>query len=136
MAPFKRHLGQRVAGVAVVSVLVVLGLDAPAFATPPTISSFSPSSGPTGCVVVIRGTNFDNPIVTSVDIGRTPVSAFKIVSRTQIWATIAGDASGASMSPTRAIPLGARRSSPTRTRGDALQPSLGSYLAVDRQQRS
>jgi hypothetical protein len=94
MAPFKRHLGQRVAAVAVVSVLVVLGLDAPAFATPPTISSFSPSSGPTGCVVVIRGTNFDNPIVTSIDIGRTPVSAFKIVSRTEIWATIAGDASG------------------------------------------
>jgi hypothetical protein len=45
-------------------------------------------------VVVIRGTNFKDPVVTSVDIGGTPVSAFKIVSGTEIWATVAGDASG------------------------------------------
>ena len=43
---------------------------------------------------MIRGTNFDNPIATSVDIGGTPVSAFRIVSSTEIWATVAGDASG------------------------------------------
>jgi len=94
MAPFKRHPGQRVTAVAAVSALVVLGSRAPAFAAAPTISSFSPTSGPTGCVVVIRGTNFDNPIVTSVDIGGTQVSAFRIVSGTEIWATVAGDASG------------------------------------------
>jgi hypothetical protein len=94
MAFFKRRLGLRVAAVAVVSALVVLGLEAPAFATSPTISSFSPTSGPAGCVVVITGTNFKDPIVTSVDIGGTPVSAFKVVSGTQIWATVAGDASG------------------------------------------
>jgi IPT/TIG domain len=45
-------------------------------------------------VVVIKGTNFKDPIVTSVDIGGTPVSAFRVVSGTEIWATVAGDASG------------------------------------------
>jgi hypothetical protein len=92
--PFKHHLGLRVAAVAFVSTLGMLGLEAPAYGATPTISSFSPTSGPTGCVVVIKGTNFDNPIVTSVDIGGTPVSAFKIVSSTEVWATVAGDASG------------------------------------------
>jgi hypothetical protein len=94
MSPFKRPLGLRVAAVAVVSALAVFGLEAPASATSPTISSFSPTSGPAGCVVVITGTNFKDPIVTSVDIGGTPVSAFKVVSGTEIWATVAGDASG------------------------------------------
>jgi hypothetical protein len=77
-----------------VSALVVLGLEAPASAASPTISSFSPTSGPTGCVVVIRGTNFTDPIVTSVDIGGTPVSTFKVVSGKEIWATVAGASSG------------------------------------------
>jgi hypothetical protein len=72
----------------------MLGLEAPAFAAPPTISSFSPTSGPAGCVVVITGTNFKDPMVTSVDIGGTPVSEFKVVSGTEIWATVAGDANG------------------------------------------
>jgi IPT/TIG domain len=94
MAPFKRYLGLRVAAVASVVSLLVLGLQTPASATPPTISSFSPTSGPTGCVVVIAGTGFKDPIVTSVDIGGTPVSEFKVVSGTEIWATVAGDASG------------------------------------------
>jgi hypothetical protein len=94
MTLFKRHLGPRVAAVAVVSALVVLGLEAPASAASPTISSFSLTSGPARCVVVITGTNFKDPIVTSVDIGGTPVSAFKVVSGKEIWATVAGDASG------------------------------------------
>jgi hypothetical protein len=94
MGPFKRHSGLRVTMVAAVSTLVVLGGQAPAFAAASTISSFSPTSGPTGCVVVIRGTNFDNPIVTRVDVGGTPVSAFRIVSGSEILATVAGDASG------------------------------------------
>jgi len=45
-------------------------------------------------VVVITGTAFDNPDVTSVDIGGTPVSEFKVVSGKEIWATVPGDASG------------------------------------------
>jgi IPT/TIG domain len=94
MAFFKRPLGLRVAAVASVVSLFVLGLQAPASATSPTISSFSPTSGPAGCVVVITGTNFKDPMVTSVDIGGTPLSAFKVVSGKEIWATVAGDASG------------------------------------------
>jgi hypothetical protein len=94
MAFFKRPLGLRVVAVASVVSLLVLGLQAPASATSPTISSFSPTSGPAGCVVVITGTNFKDPIVTSVDIGGTPVSEFKVVSGNEIWATVAGDASG------------------------------------------
>ena len=90
----ERHGGRRVAGICVAAALLALGLGTPAIASPPTISSFSPTSGPSGCVVEIRGTNFKDPIVTSVDIGGTPVSAFKIVSGKEIWATVAGDASG------------------------------------------
>jgi hypothetical protein len=94
MAPFKRYLGLRVAAVVSVVSLLVLGPQTTAFATSPTISSFSPTSGPAGCVVVITGTDFDNPDVTSVDIGGTPVSEFKVVSGKEIWATVPGDASG------------------------------------------
>jgi len=94
MPLFKAHLGLRVAAVALVVSLLVLGLQAPASATSPSISSFSPTSGPAGCVVVITGTNFKDPMVTSVDIGGTPVSAFKVVSGKEIWATVAGDSSG------------------------------------------
>jgi hypothetical protein len=94
MTLFNGHLGRRVTVVGVAAALVVLGLEAPAFAVPPTITSFSPTSGPAGCVVVITGTDFDNPEVSSVDIGSTPVSAFKIVSATTIWATVAGTTSG------------------------------------------
>ena len=94
MAFFQRPLGSRVAAVASVASLLVLGLQTPVSAASPTISSFSPTRGPAGCVVVITGTNFKDPVVTSVDIGGTPVSEFKVVSGTEIWATVAGDASG------------------------------------------
>jgi IPT/TIG domain len=94
MTRFRRHFGRRAAGVGVAAALAVLGLETPAFAVPPTITSFSPTSGPAGCVVVITGTDFDNPDVSSVDIGGTPVTAFKIVSGTTIWATVAGTTSG------------------------------------------
>jgi hypothetical protein len=90
----EQHIGRQVAGTGVAAAMLVLGLQTPAFATPPTISSFSPTTGPTGCVVVITGTNFKNPMVTSVGIGGTPVSEFKVVSGKEIWATVAGDASG------------------------------------------
>jgi hypothetical protein len=89
-----RHLGRRLAGVGVAAASVLLGLEAPAFAVSPTITSVSPTSGPAGCVVEIIGTDFDNPEVSSVDIGGTPVTAFKIVSGTKIWATVAGTTSG------------------------------------------
>ena len=86
----KRQLVRRLVGVGVAAVSIVIGVETPALALPPTITSFSPTSGPAGCVVVIKGSNFDNPVVSSVDIGGTQVASFKIVSATEIWATVAG----------------------------------------------
>ena len=66
MTLFKRHMGRRVAAVGVAAALLVLGLEAPAFAAAPTITSFLPITGPVGCVVTITGTNFNSPNVTDV----------------------------------------------------------------------
>jgi hypothetical protein len=124
MTPFKRYRSRRVAGVGVAATLVVLGLEAPALAISPTITSFSPTSGPAGCVVVITGTDFDNPEVSGVDIGGTPVTAFKVVSATTIWATVAGatngtihvtNASGTANSPTEFTNTNPGACSPTIT---------------------
>ncbi len=104
MKLFKRHIGRRVAGVGVGVALLVLGLEAPAFAAL-GVTSFSPTSGPAqlvaansaGCVVVITGTDFKNPDVNEVDFTKTgdtfgtpTLSApdFIIVSGTEIWATV------------------------------------------------
>jgi len=72
--------------------LIVVGLEAPAFAVPPTVASFSPTSGPSGCVVQITGTNFQNPPVTAVDFGTNPATAFRVVSDTELWAISPGGA--------------------------------------------
>jgi hypothetical protein len=84
MTLFKRHMGRRVAAVGVAAALLVLGLEAPAFALAPTITSFTPTSGPAGCVVTITGTNFDNPVVTDVDFNGTDAPDFTIVSGTTL----------------------------------------------------
>jgi hypothetical protein len=86
MTLFKRHMGRRVAGVGVGVALLMLGLEAPAFALAPTISSFTPTSGPAGCVVTITGTNFDNPAVDDVDFNGVNAASFSVVSATQIRA--------------------------------------------------
>jgi hypothetical protein len=51
----KRHIGRRVAGVGVGVALMVLGLQAPAFAAP-VVTSFTPTTGPENCVIVLTGT--------------------------------------------------------------------------------
>jgi hypothetical protein len=58
----KRHIGRRVAGVGVAVALMVIGLEAPAFAAAPVVSSFTPTSGPAtgGCIVVVTGTGLDD----------------------------------------------------------------------------
>jgi hypothetical protein len=94
MKLLERHMGRRVAGVGVAVALLVLGVEAPAFAATPTITSFTPSSGPAatatanGCVVTITGTNFDNPDVTAVDFNGQAAASFTIVSGTQIRAEV------------------------------------------------
>jgi IPT/TIG domain len=88
MTLFKRHIGRRAAGIGVAAALLVLGLEAPAFADTPTIASFTPTSGPAGCVVTITGTNFDNPNVTGVDFNGTNAPDFTIVSATQLRVSV------------------------------------------------
>jgi len=53
----KRHIGRRVAGVGVGVALMVLGLEAPAMAAP-AVTSLSPTTGPTDCVIALTGTGF------------------------------------------------------------------------------
>jgi hypothetical protein len=86
MTLFKRHIGRRVAGVGVGVALLMLGLEAPAFALVPTITSFTPTSGPAGCVVTITGTNFDNPVVDDVEFNGVNAANFTVVSATTIRA--------------------------------------------------
>jgi hypothetical protein len=67
----KRHIGRRVAGIGVGVALMVLGLQAPAFAAEPTVGTFSPTSGPAagGCVIVLTGTGFtDFPVTANYDV--------------------------------------------------------------------
>jgi hypothetical protein len=61
----------------------------------PTISGVSPVSGTMagGNPVVIRGTNFTNPTVTSVSFGGNP-STFTVDLDTQITATAPAGARG------------------------------------------
>jgi hypothetical protein len=94
MTLFKRHIGRRVAGVGIASALLVLGLEAPAFAAAPTITSFTPTTGPTGCVVTITGTNFDNPMVSDVEFNDVNAANFTVVSATQIRAEVGASTTG------------------------------------------
>lgn len=84
----KRHIGRRVAGVGVAVALMVLGLEAPAFAVAPTATAALPTSGPPGCVVKVTGTNFKNPDVTSVTFGAATAATFTIQSDTELWTTV------------------------------------------------
>jgi hypothetical protein len=91
MSLFKRHIGRHVTLVGVAVALLVLGLEAPAFAAAPTITGFTPASGPIGCVVDITGTgftDFPNPdvnwleaaVVVDTSVDTTVISATEIAA--------------------------------------------------------
>jgi hypothetical protein len=88
MSLFKRHIGRRVAGIGIGVALLMLGLEAPAFAVLGPIT-FTPASGPDDCVIVITGTDFQGPDVDVVEVGGT-TAPFEIQSDTEIWATSPG----------------------------------------------
>jgi len=88
----KRHIGRRVAGVAVGVAMIVIGLEAPAFAVTPTVTAFTPTAAATDCVLEITGTNFNNPTATDVSIGGSTAGDFRVVSDTVIWAEVPGAA--------------------------------------------
>ena len=89
----KRHIGRRLAGVGVAVALMVLGLQAPAFAAAPVISSFTPDSGPAagGCIVVVTGTGLDDfaddawEFVAGATSPNAPDAV--LVSDTEAWVT-------------------------------------------------
>jgi IPT/TIG domain len=95
----KRHIGRRVAGVGVAVALMVIGLEAPAFAAAPVVSSFTPTSGPAtgGCVVVVTGTGLDDfPaaanytfffVLTSNAATTVQATDYLIISDTEAWVT-------------------------------------------------
>src|SRR5207249_507939 len=58
---------------------------------PPTISSFSPSSGPVGTSVTISGSNFSGP--TTVTFSNGTAASFTVNSDTQITTTVPTGAS-------------------------------------------
>jgi hypothetical protein len=61
MKLFKRHMGRRAAGVGVAVALLVLGVEAPAYAAVPTITSMLPASPSPGCQATLTGANFLTP---------------------------------------------------------------------------
>lgn len=58
----------------------------------PTISSFSPTSGATGTLITINGTNFT--MVNGVSFGGTAAQSYSVVSPTQIQAVVGAGSSG------------------------------------------
>jgi hypothetical protein len=66
------------------------------FLPPPTITSFTPSSGAAGTVVTITGTNFtgDGYTATALRFGSTNAASFTVNSATQITATVAAGTTG------------------------------------------
>jgi hypothetical protein len=94
MSLFKRQ-ARRVAAVGLGVGLLVLGLEGPAFAVGPTTTSFTPTSGPTGCVIDITGTGYSGSTAAQTTVnfvtGATtvePAASFSIISDTEIWATV------------------------------------------------
>ena len=92
----RRHMGRRVAGVGVAVALMVLGLEAPAFAVP-TITGLSPTSGPNECVVVVTGTGFSEFPEAQTDVDFMPGDIdvdFAVIDDATIWAVASGLTAG------------------------------------------
>jgi hypothetical protein len=92
----KRHIGRRVAGIGVGVALMVLGLQAPAFADT-AVTAVAPSSGPANCVVAITGTGFrtfpdsSNTLTFTAPTspaGDVNAATWFSISDTEIWAVV------------------------------------------------
>ncbi len=118
-----RRVAGRLTVVGAVIALVVLGWAAPAFAVNPTISSFTPGSGPTGCIVTINGT-FTLP-VSAVSFGGTAATTFNDVSSSLIYAEVGAGSNGV-ISVTDAGGTGTSSSSFTVASPGTCAPSIAS----------
>jgi hypothetical protein len=85
MTLVKRHMGRRMAAVGVAAALLVLGLEAPAFAVT-SVTSFTPASAGVGCAVTITGTDFTG--ATAVKFFNNVTASFVVNSATQITAIV------------------------------------------------
>jgi hypothetical protein len=91
----RNRIARRVSAVGVGVGLLVLGLEAPAFAAAPVVSSFSPASGPAagGCVLVVTGTALDDFPTATVEFDPQPSGAsvpaadYLIIDDTTMWVT-------------------------------------------------
>jgi len=105
-------------------ILVALpGADA-AFAAAPTISSFSPTSGPVGTSVTIHGQNFSGPDVMSVTFNGTSAT-FTIDNPQKITATVPAGATTGPIAVTS--PDGTATSSTNFTVTEAGAPTITSF---------
>ena len=93
----KRHIGRRVAGIGAGVALMVLGLQAPAFAAPPTVTAIAPTSGPVDCIAVVTGTAFtDSPVGDTTVTFDGPAADDHIAadiaigSATELWVRVPG----------------------------------------------
>jgi hypothetical protein len=93
MSLFKRYT-RRAAAVGVGVALLVLGLEAPALAAP-AVTSFTPASGPVGCVVDVTGTGFKASPAAQITVrfmSGTTIAATAatktILSDTELWVTV------------------------------------------------
>ncbi|NBR13337.1 MAG: fibronectin type III domain-containing protein, partial [Crocinitomicaceae bacterium] len=77
---------------------IAIGKDAGLTSTPPTISSFTSTSGYSGSSIVITGTNFTG--ATAVSFGGTAAASFTVNSATQITAVVGSGGTSGSVSVT------------------------------------
>ncbi|MBI5216521.1 MAG: IPT/TIG domain-containing protein [Ignavibacteriae bacterium] len=89
--------------------------------TPPTVSSFSPTSGTVGTTITINGTNFSD--ASGVQFNGTNATSFTVASSTQITATVPTGASTGKISVINPSGTGTSSSSFTVTAG----PSIATF---------
>ena len=107
-----------------IGILVALPRADAAFAAAPTISSFSPTSGPVGTSVTIHGNNFSGPDVTSVSFNGTSAT-FTIDNAQRITATVPAGATTGPIAVTS--PDGTATSSTNFTVTGAGAPTITSF---------
>ncbi len=91
----------------------------------PTVTSFSPTSGPVGTQVDVQGTNFTG--VTSVTFNGTPDSSFQVNSSTDITAHVPSGATTGKIAVTTGNGTGSSSTSFTVTSAPPAKPSISSF---------